>query len=119
MDNTAAILLTQNPLTNGAVKHISVIYHFVRDCVTRGAITVSYTPTAEMLADGLTKLLPGPLHKYCKINLGIRAMLTPLTEGATSEIISDPHDEDVYAGLTALFTSVHHAKETAELKESG
>ena len=119
MDNTAAILLTQNPLTNGAVKHISVIYHFIRDCVTRGAISISYTPTAEMYADGLTKLLPTAIHKYCKFKLGIRASLTPITEGVTSDIISDPKDADIYAGLAALFSSLRHPSEESDLQESG
>ena len=114
MDNTAAILLTMNPLTNGAVKHISVIYHFVRDCVERGAISVSYTPTAEMFADGFTKLLGTAQHKYCKLNLGIRASLGPLSD--SPDIHSDPTDEDIYVGLAALMTSLNNPEEEGDSK---
>ena len=112
MDNTAAILLTMNPLTNGAVKHISVIYHFVRDCVNRGAISVSYTPTAEMFADGFTKLLGTAQHKYCKLNLGIRASLGPLSD--SPDIHSDPTDEDIYVGLAALMSSLNHLEKEGD-----
>ena len=111
MDNTAAILLTMNPLTNGAVKHISVIYHFVRDCVNRGAISVSYTPTAEMFADGLTKLLGTAQHKYCKLNLGIRASFGPL-----SDIPPESLDEDIFVGLAALMSSLNQPEDDGDSK---
>ena len=98
-----------NPLTNGAVKHISVIYHFVRDCVNRGTISVSYTPTAEMFADGLTKLLGTAQHKYCKLNLGIRASLDLL-----SDIPPESSDEDIVVGLAALMSSLNHSEEEGD-----
>ena len=110
MDNTAAILLTMNPLTNGAVKHISVIYHFVRDCVIRGDISISYTPTAEMFSDGLTKLLGTAQHKHCKINLGIRASLDE------SDITTESMDEDILVGLAALMSSLNPLEEEGDSK---
>ena len=116
MDNTAAILLTMNPLTNGAVKHISVIYHFVRDCVERGAISVSYTPTAEMFADGFTKLLGTTQHKYCKLNLGIRASMNAPTDGVSPDIQTDSTDEDLLVGLAALMTSLNQPENEGDLK---
>ena len=97
-------------------EHISVINHFVRDCVNRGAISISYTPTAEMFADGLTKLLGTSPHKYCKFNLGIRASLTPLDDEASTDVPSDSPDEDIYVGLAALMSSLNHSEEEGDSK---
>ena len=106
MDNQPAILLTQNPLTNGAVKHIEIFYHFVRYNVRVRNISVSYIPTADMLADGLTKLLPTSKHNACKRGFGIRSSFAPLT-GQTSDGPPESSDEDVYAGVAALLDSLN------------
>ena len=106
MDNQPAILLTQNPLTNGAVKHIEIIYHFVRYNVRVRNISVSYISTADMLADGLTKLLPTSKHNACKRGFGIRSSLAPFT-GQTSDGPLESSDEDVYAGVAALLDSLN------------
>jgi hypothetical protein len=39
------------------MKHLDLDFFWLRDVVENGAITVSYFPTGEMLADSLTKLL--------------------------------------------------------------
>jgi hypothetical protein len=36
-------------------KHIDIAYHFVRECVANGTISVEYIPTDDMTADVLTK----------------------------------------------------------------
>ena len=84
--------------------------------MNRGAISVAYTPTAEMFADGLTKLLGTTPHKYCKFNLGIRASLKPLTDGISPDIPSDSPDEDIYVGLAALMSSLNHSEEEGDSK---
>ena len=106
MDNQPAILLTQNPLTNGAVKHIEIIYHFVRYNVRVRNISVSYISTADMLADGLTKLLPTSKHNACKRGFGIRNSLTHFT-GQTSTGPPESSDEDIYAVVAALLDSLN------------
>ena len=57
-DNQSAISMTKNPQFHGRSKHISIEYHFVRDQVSDKTIKVEYCPTAEMIADMLTKALP-------------------------------------------------------------
>eukprot|EP00253_Pinus_taeda_P003433 PITA_03433 len=54
-DNQSCIKHSENPVFHDRSKHIDIRCHFVRDCVQRGAIQLSYTPTREQVADILTK----------------------------------------------------------------
>lgn len=38
-------------------KHLDIRYHFIRQHVEDGIIRLEYIPTADMVADGLTKAL--------------------------------------------------------------
>eukprot|EP00253_Pinus_taeda_P001698 PITA_01698 len=55
--NHSCIKLSENPVFHDRSKHIDIRCHFVRDCVQRGAVQLSYTPTREQVADILTKAL--------------------------------------------------------------
>lgn len=59
-DNQGAIKLAENPIFQKQSKHIAVKYHYTRDLVQSGEITLEYKKTQEMIADGLTKPL-GPI----------------------------------------------------------
>ena len=54
-DNQGAMSLSRNPKDHSRTKHIDVKYHFVRESVEKEIIRVVYCPTAEMVADILTK----------------------------------------------------------------
>ena len=54
-DNNGSLRLALNPVTERKSKHIPIRYHTIRDYVEDEHITLILTPTAEMLADGLTK----------------------------------------------------------------
>jgi len=42
-------------------KHIDIRYHFIRDCVQKGAVRLEYVQTDEQVADIFTKgFLKGP-----------------------------------------------------------
>ena len=56
-DNQGAIALAKNPIDHKRTRHINVSYHFVRELITNGTLTLTYIPTNEMIADGLTKAL--------------------------------------------------------------
>lgn len=56
-DNQSSISLAKNPVLHTRTKHIDIQHHYIRDEVTSGRINLVYTPTEEMLADGLTKPL--------------------------------------------------------------
>lgn len=58
VDNQAAIALTASSAPHNRTKHIDVRYHFVKEQVATGALKMVWTPSAQQLADLLTKQLP-------------------------------------------------------------
>uniref|UniRef100_A0AAV1V384 Uncharacterized protein n=1 Tax=Peronospora matthiolae TaxID=2874970 RepID=A0AAV1V384_9STRA len=74
-DNQSCIKMTNNPVNHGRAKHIDIKYHHIRDEVKRGDVNLNYCETTIMLADIMTKGLPGPRHKDLTAALGIHACL--------------------------------------------
>lgn len=70
-DNQGAHLLAKNPVFHNRTKHIALRHHFVREALSDGFIDLEYLQTSEMIADVLTKGLPGPLHRKCINGLGL------------------------------------------------
>ena len=66
-DNQSAIAMTRNPQFHGRAKHIEIKHHFIRDQVTQGTIMLKYCPTADMVADILTKGLSS--ESFCKLRV--------------------------------------------------
>ncbi len=56
-DNQGAIALAKNLESHARSKHIDIEWHYQREKVADGSITLKYLPTSEQIADGLTKLL--------------------------------------------------------------
>jgi hypothetical protein len=56
-DNTAIKLAIDNNY-HARTKHIDIHFHFIRQVITDGTITLIYYPTDDMAADILTKSLP-------------------------------------------------------------
>lgn len=77
-DNQASLSLLANPETTGRAKHIDIAHHMVRVRVAMGEVKFTYTPSAEVLADGMTKALPNPAFGNFRSRLGMR------TTGATA-----------------------------------
>ena len=59
-DNTSAIELAKNPKLNDATKHINIAYHFIREQIKLGTLTLLHILSAEYLADICTKALLRP-----------------------------------------------------------
>ena len=55
--------LAHNPQFDNRTKHIDIRYHFVRDTLAAGEITIQYLPMAVMVADILTRPLPRDKHE--------------------------------------------------------
>ena len=70
-DNQNCINLSENPVFHDRSKHIDIRCYFVRDCVQRGAVQLSYTPTGEQVADMLTKALGRTKFVYFRDTMGV------------------------------------------------
>ncbi|KNZ53038.1 uncharacterized protein VP01_3362g2 [Puccinia sorghi] len=44
-------------------KHIDVNFHWTREIVSSGKVTLTYIPTSQMQADGLKKFFSRPKHQ--------------------------------------------------------
>ena len=56
-DNNNAIALTKNRQINKRLKHIDVVYYYIRDLQKHEKININYIFTNEIIADNLTKPL--------------------------------------------------------------
>ena len=54
-DNKSAISLIKSGANSSKGKHIDVNYHYIQDIVERGEIKVHFVPSADMMADPMTK----------------------------------------------------------------
>ena len=71
-DNKSAIIVANNPSSGKRTKHLSVKYHFLKDCLEAGFIEIKHISSEENIADIFTKPIVG--EKF----LGLRNKL--LTE---------------------------------------
>jgi hypothetical protein len=56
-DNKGSIDLTNNPIIGKGTKHIDIKYHYIRQCVEDGLLTLHHLPSTNIIADLLTKQL--------------------------------------------------------------
>ena len=55
IDNKSAINLAKHPTLHGRSKHIELRFHYIREQVSKGNVTVEYCKAEEQLADLMTK----------------------------------------------------------------
>ena len=70
-DNQSAISIAQNAQFHGRTKHIDMRHHFVREKVNDGTIELKYCRSDRMLADMLTKGLPGAAFEKLREMAGV------------------------------------------------
>ena len=73
-DNQSAIALTKDHQYHARTKHIDIRFHFIRWIVKNGSLRLIYCPTAEMVADSLTKALPSLKVKHFASELGLASV---------------------------------------------
>lgn len=57
-DNKSAIAIAHNPVLHDRTKHVEIDKHFIKEKIDKGQICMTYLPTAQQVADILTKSLP-------------------------------------------------------------
>ncbi|KAK6115293.1 hypothetical protein DH2020_007562 [Rehmannia glutinosa] len=70
-DNISAINIAQNPVHHNRTKHIEIRHHFLRDCVSKRKIEISFVPSQDQLADIFTKPLSSETFSSIRARLGI------------------------------------------------
>lgn len=71
-DNLSAIALSKNAVYHSRTKHIiDVQFHYVRECVENGLISLEHVGTNEMVADVLTKGLARSKFRYFCEKMGV------------------------------------------------
>jgi KUP system potassium uptake protein len=74
VDNQACIALAENEHNRSRAKHIDIRYHFVKDAVMNGKISLVYEPTESMTADVMTKPLARVKHWMHTKAMGITTL---------------------------------------------
>ena len=64
-DSQSAIHLAKNQVHHARTKHIDVRYHFVRDVIEEGSISLIKVHTNENPSDMLTKVVSGSKFQHC------------------------------------------------------
>ena len=71
VDNQSAISVTKNPEHHGRMKHLDLRFFWLREVVEAGTIALDFVPTAEQVADVLTKPLTIPKVQFCTGQMGV------------------------------------------------
>jgi len=71
VDNMSAIELSKNPVHHDRSKHIDTRFHFIRECVENGVVSVEHVRTEDQLADILTKPLGRVRFVELRSRLGV------------------------------------------------
>ena len=77
--------LADNQQFHNRTKRIDIRYHFVRDTLAAGEITLRCLPTADMVADVLTKPLPRDKHEKRSGAMGLHSTCAKKTPGGAEK----------------------------------
>jgi hypothetical protein len=79
-DNQSSMKIATNPVYRERTRHIDVAHHKIRETIKEGKLVLAYKHTKELMADVLTKALPGEQHRKLVLAMGVG----PCAKGAGS-----------------------------------
>ncbi|WVZ17888.1 hypothetical protein V8G54_010870 [Vigna mungo] len=85
-DNMSARVLASNPVMHARSKHIDIDVHCIRDQLLQNEIFVAYVPSADQIADCLTKALTHTRFNQLKDKLGVTLSPISLKGGVRDKI---------------------------------
>ena len=62
-DNAVCVQMATNPVVSARNRHFAMRMWWLRDQVTTKTIVFRHVPTADMIVDILTKVLPAPVFR--------------------------------------------------------
>jgi hypothetical protein len=71
-DNQPSIMLTASEGHHERTKHVDIYYHYIKDQLKDGYLTLEHVGTKDMAADGLTKPLDDVGHQRFLRQIGLR-----------------------------------------------
>ena len=74
-DSQSALRLMKNPQFHSKTKHIDIHVHFIRELVETGRVNFEFCGTDLQVADALTKGVPGPKFRFCRLEMGVVLLL--------------------------------------------
>ncbi|MCO5575381.1 hypothetical protein L7F22_029181 [Adiantum nelumboides] len=70
-ESQSALAVARNPIFHARTKHIEVHYHYVRERLSAGEVSLAYVPTQDNLTDLFTKALSREKFKAFRKALGL------------------------------------------------
>jgi hypothetical protein len=70
-DNQSSMKLAGNPVFRERTRHIGVAHHKIRETIKEGKMELAYRYTKDLVADVLTKALPGDQHRKLVLSMGV------------------------------------------------
>ncbi|GAB1319505.1 Reverse transcriptase Ty1/copia-type domain-containing protein [Madurella fahalii] len=90
---TIRLINTEVATLQTRLRHVDIHNHWLRQAVERKQIRVDYTPTGDMLADGLTKALTAEMFKKFREQVGV----VDLTDRIETRKLREMKEEDLDA----------------------
>ncbi|XP_012837630.1 PREDICTED: uncharacterized protein LOC105958166 [Erythranthe guttata] len=106
-DNMSAINICKNPVQHSRTKHIEIRYHFIRNLVEEGTVSLEYVTTEKQLADIFTK--PLDAQRLCIRHIACDetpCVLDTICTFESCEVELHQSPNDSYRGFS-LFTTLH------------
>ena len=88
-DNQRTIAIARNPVSYSRTKHIDIKYHYIRETILDGYVTLEYCPTEQMLAYLLTKPLHHDRFEMLRNLMGLELLPTTIQTDKSSGSVGE------------------------------